>query len=282
MKVGLVLEGGAMRGMYTAGVLDIFLDNNIKVDGIIGVSAGVLFGVNFLSKQRGRAIRYNKKFAKDKRYMGLHSLIKTGNIINKEFAYYEVPFKLDVFDEETYEKSNTDFYATLTNIETGKPEYIKITNVFDQMEILRATSAMPFVSEIIELDSGRYLDGGISDSIPIEKCKELGYDKIVVILTRPIEYRKKKPNELLAKLKYKKYPNLIECINKRYLNYNNTVEKIIDMENKKEIFVIRPSKKIDIKRVERDEEKLQEMYDLGIEDCNKCIEDLKKYLEIEN
>lgn len=280
MKVGLVLEGGAMRGMYTAGVLDVFLDNNIKVDGIIGVSAGVLFGVNFLSKQRGRAIRYNKKYAKDKRYMGIHSLIKTGNIINKDFAYYEVPFKLDVFDEETYEKSNVDFYATLTNIKTGKPEYIKTTNVFEQMEILRATSAMPFVSEIIELETGKYLDGGISDSIPVEKCKELGYDKIIVVLTRPIEYRKKKPNELLAKLKYKKYPNLIRCINNRYMNYNNTVEKIIDMENKKEIFVIRPSKKIDIKRVERDENKLQEMYDLGVEDCENMIKGLNEYLEV--
>ena len=280
MKVGLVLEGGAMRGMYTAGVLDVFLDNNIKVDGFIGVSAGVLFGVNFFSKQRGRAIRYNKKYAKDKRYMGIHSLIKTGNIINKDFAYYEVPFKLDVFDEETYEKSNVDFYATLTNIETGKPEYIKITNVFEQMEILRATSAMPFVSEIIELETGKYLDGGISDSIPVEKCKELGYDKIIVVLTRPIEYRKKKPNELLAKLKYSKYPNLIKCINNRYMNYNNTVEKIIDMENKKEIFVIRPSKKIDIKRVERDENKLQEMYDLGVEDCENMIKGLNEYLEV--
>ena len=126
MSIGLVLEGGAMRGMYTAGVLDIFLDNEIEVDGIIGVSAGVLFGVNYLSKQRGRVIRYNKKFIKDKRYMGMRSLLKTGNIVNKEFAYYEVPFKLDVFDQDTFEKSNTDFYATITNVETGKPEYVKI------------------------------------------------------------------------------------------------------------------------------------------------------------
>ena len=279
MSIGLVLEGGAMRGMYTAGVLDIFLDNEIEVDGIVGVSAGVLFGVNYLSKQRGRVIRYNKRFAKDKRYMGLSSLIKTGNIINKEFAYYEVPFKLDVFDQETYEKSNTDFYATITNIETGKPEYVKIKNVFEQMEILRATSAMPFVSKIVEIDEKKYLDGGLADSIPIEKCKELGYDKIIVILTRPIEYRKKKSNERLTKIKYSKYPNLIQTINNRYKRYNETVEKIIDMENKKEIFVIRPSKKISLKRIERDESKLQEMYDLGLKDCKNRLEDLKKYLK---
>ena len=202
MKIGLVLEGGAMRGMYTAGVLDVFLDNNIKVDGIVGVSAGVLFGVNYLSNQKGRAIRYNKKYAKDKRYMGIRTLITTGNIINKEFAYYEVPFKLDVFDEKTYEKSDTEFYATVTNVDTGKPEYIRVKNVFEQMELLRATSAMPFVSRMVTLENKKYLDGGISDSIPIEKCKELGYDKVIVILTWPIEYRKTKSNALITKLRY--------------------------------------------------------------------------------
>ena len=247
MKVGLVLEGGAMRGLYTAGVLDVFLDNNINVDGIVAVSAGVLFGVNYLSKQRGRVIRYNKKYIADKRYMGINSLLKTGNIINKEFAYYELPSKLDVFDQDTYGKSNIPFYATITNIETGKPEYIQIKDCFKQMEVLRATSAMPFVSKVVELESGKYLDGGISDSIPMDKCKELGYDKIIVILTRPIEYRKNKPNPNIAKLWYRKYPNLVNCINTRYQNYNSSVEKIIDLEKKKEIFVIRPSKTLKIK-----------------------------------
>ena len=279
MKIGLVLEGGAMRGMYTAGVLDVFLENNIEVDGVVAVSAGVLFGVNYLSKQKGRAIRYNKKYVADKRYMGIHSLIKTGNIVNKEFAFYEVPFKLDVFDEETYEKSNTDFYATITNIETGNPEYVKIENVFEQMEVLRATSAMPFVSKFIEINKNKYLDGGISDSIPIEKCKELGFDKIIVILTRPIEYRKKKSANVIAKIKYSKYPNLINSIKNRYKNYNDTIEKIIDMEDKKEIFVIRPTRTVNIKRIEKDTNKLQEMYDLGVEDCKNKLNDLNKYLK---
>lgn len=278
MKIGLVLEGGAMRGMYTAGVLDVFLDNNIKVDGIVGVSAGVLFGVNYLSNQKGRAIRYNKKYAKDKRYMGIRTLITTGNIINKEFAYYEVPFKLDVFDEKTYEKSDTEFYATVTNVDTGKPEYIRVKNVFEQMELLRATSAMPFVSRMVTLENKKYLDGGISDSIPIEKCKELGYDKVIVILTRPIEYRKTKSNALITKLRYFNYPNLVETINTRYKNYNETIQKIIDMEDKQQIFVIRPSRDLHIKRIERDENKLQEMYDLGIQDCKKNLEKLNKYL----
>ena len=278
MSIGLVLEGGAMRGLYTAGVLDVFLENNIKVDGIIGVSAGVLFGVNYLSKQKGRAIRYNKKFAKDKRYMGMRSFLTTGNIINKDFAYYEIPFKIDVFDEETFEKSNTDFWATVTNIETGEAEYLKLNNVFEQMELLRATSAMPIVSEIIEIDGKKYLDGGVSDSIPVEKCKSMGYDKIIVILTRIIEYRKKKASSTLAKIKYKEYPKLIETMENRYKKYNETVEKIIDMENKKEIFVIRPSKDLKIKRIEKDVDKLQAMYDLGVSDCKKQLEDLKEYI----
>ena len=278
MSIGLVLEGGAMRGLYTAGVLDVFLDNNIKVDGIIGVSAGVLFGVNYVSKQKGRAIRYNKKFAKDKRYMGIRSLITTGNIINKDFAYYEIPTKLDIFDEETFEKSNTDFWATITNIETGEAEYIKLEKPIDQMEVLRATSAMPLVSKIVEWDNKKYLDGGVSDSIPVEKCKSMGYDKIIVVLTRTIEYRKKKANSLLAKTKYKKYPKLVRIMENRYKKYNETVEKIIDMENKKEIFVIRPSKDLGLKRIEKDVDKLQAMYDLGISDCKKCLEELKEYI----
>ena len=280
MSIGLVLEGGAMRGLYTAGVLDVFLGNNIKVDGIIGVSAGVLFGVNYLSKQKGRAIRYNKKFAKDKRYMGMRSFLTTGNIINKDFAYYEIPTKLDIFDEETFEKSDTDFWATVTNIETGEAEYIKLEKPIDQMEVLRATSAMPLVSKIVEWDNKKYLDGGVSDSIPVEKCKSMGYGKIIVVLTRTIEYRKKKANSLLAKVKYKEYPKLIETMENRYKKYNETVEKIIDMENKKEIFVIRPSKDLKIKRIEKDVDKLQAMYDLGVSDCKKQLEDLKEYTNL--
>lgn len=279
MKVGLVLEGGAMRGMYTAGVLDVFLDNEMKFDGIIGVSAGVLFGVNYLSKQRGRVIRYNKKFIKDKRYMGFWSLLTTGNIINKDFSFYEVPQKLDVFDNETFMKSDIDFFATVTNVETGEPEYIKLKDLFAQMEVLRATSAMPYVSQIVELGNGKYLDGGVSDSIPVEKCKEMGYDKIIVILTRPLDYRKKKPKEFIAKTYYRKYPKFAKTLNNRYKMYNDTVEKIIELENKKEIFVIRPSKTLKIKRIEKDAEKLQEMYDLGLEDGQKVLEDLKKYLQ---
>lgn len=279
MKVGLVLEGGAMRGMYTAAILDLFLDHQIKIDGIVAVSAGALFGVNYPSNQRGRTLRYNKKYVKDKRYMGFSSLLKTGNIVNKDFAYYQVPFELDAFDEAAYQKSKTDFYATVTDVQTGLPEYIKITNATQQIEVLRASSAMPFVSKIVKIGDQKYLDGGVADSIPLQKCIDLGYDKIIVILTRPINYRKKKANPLLAKLFYHRYPKFVEAINNRYKNYNDMVEMIIEKEKNQEIFVFRPSKKIDIKRIERDPDKLQEMYDLGIEDGNRLIEKLKQYLK---
>lgn len=279
MKVGLVLEGGAMRGMYTAGVLDTFLENNIEVDGIIAVSAGVLFGVNYLSKQKGRVIRYNKRFINDRRYMGLWSLLTTGNIINKEFSFYEVPQKLDVFDNDTFMKSKIDFWATVTNMETGNAEYIKLDDLFAQMEVLRATSAMPYVSKIVELENGKYLDGGISDSIPVEKCKELGFDKVIVVLTRPLDYRKKKTKEFLAKTYYRKYPKFAKTLNNRYKMYNETVEKIIDMENKKEIFVIRPTRLVKVKRIEKDPNKLQEMYELGIEDAKNSLEKLNEYIK---
>lgn len=278
MKVGLLLEGGAMRGLYSAGVLDIFLDNDITVDTIIGVSAGALFGVNYKSKQRGRALRYNLKYANDKRYMGMVPLITTGNIMNKEFCFDVVPYKLDVFDFETYEKTPEEFYAVVTNVETGKAEYIKIDDLDKKMEYLRASGSMPFVSKFVEIDGVKYLDGGTADSIPIEKMLEMDVDKIIVILTRPIDYRKKKSNEFIPKFFYNKYPNFVNTINNRYKRYNEQVEKILELEKENKIFVIRPSRTVQIKRVEKDTKKLQEMYDLGIEDANNIINDLKEYL----
>ena len=156
MRVGLVLEGGAMRGMFTAGVLDVFMENNIKVTDIVGVSAGTLFGINYVSKQPKRALRYNLRYINDNRYMSIKSLMRTGNLINKDFTYYKLPFQLDVFDNKTFKQSDINFFATVTNIETGEAEFIKIEDAFKQMETLRATSALPFISEIIEINGKKY------------------------------------------------------------------------------------------------------------------------------
>ncbi|WP_448912010.1 patatin-like phospholipase family protein [Haemophilus sputorum] len=278
MKIGLVLEGGAMRGMFTAGVLDVLLDEQIAVDGAVTVSAGALFGINYPAKQRGRVLRYNLKYLHDKRYMGWHSLFTTGNVVNKAFAFYELPFTLDPFDQATFTASQIDFWVTLTNIESGEPEYVKITDAFAQMEALRATSAMPIVSRVVEIEGKKYLDGGISDSIPLDKAMALGYDKIIVILTRPLDYRKKPSNNWLFKLFYRHYPKLIERWENRYAEYNQAVEKVIEMEKAGKIFVIRPSESLDISRLEKDLTKVQAMYDLGVKDGQAALSELKNYL----
>lgn len=279
MKVGLVLEGGAMRGMYTAGALDVFLENNINVDCIIGVSAGALFGVNYCSKQRGRVLRYQQKYVKEKDYMGLRTLIKTGNIINKQLAYYDIPLKLDIFNEEEFSKNKTKFYTVITNVNTGKAEYIEITNTNKQIKYFEATSAMPFVSKMVEIGKEKYLDGALADSIPITKMQEMGYDKIIVILTKPAGYQKKKPPQFIAKKRYKEYPNLVNAINTRYAQYNNSLKKVEDLENKKEIIVIRPSRKVKMSRIEKEPDKIQEMYDLGVSDTKDKLKELKEYLQ---
>lgn len=278
MFVGIVLEGGGMRGLYTAGVLDSMLDEKIEVDGMVTVSAGALFGINFASRQKGRTLRYNLDYINDKRYISLRSLLTTGDIVNKEFAYYTVPFELDVFDEAAFKQSGVDFYVTVTNVETGEPEYILIKEPFEQMEALRASGSMPFVSRMIEANGQKYLDGGVSDSIPLRKAQELGYEKNIVILTRPLDYRKSKPNERIVNLFYRNYPNFTDALKRRHLNYNQTIEEMIQLEEKGDIFVIRPSKTIPIKRLERDPGKLKEMYQLGMADAGTVMDELRDYL----
>ena len=281
MKTGLLLEGGAMRGLYTAGILDVFMEKGIKIDGIIGVSAGALFGMNYKSKQIGRVLRYNRKYAKSKQYMGFYSLISTGDIMNREFCFNKIVNELDPVDFETFKNSEVEFYAVVTNMETGKPEYIKIDDLKDkvQLEYLRASGSMPYVSKPVIIKGKKYLDGGISDSIPIEKIMSMGFDRVVVILTRPIEYRKKKGNEKIPQIYYRKYPKLVETINNRYKMYNEEVEKVIQLEKEKKIFVIRPSRTVGIKRIERDIDKIQEMYDLGKSDIQEKMDGLLNYLK---
>ena len=279
MKVGLVLEGGGMRALFTAGVLDALLDiKELDIDGIVGVSAGALFGVNYVSGQKERAIRYNIKYARDKRYMGFYSWITTGNAVNEEFAFYEIPFKLDVFDQEKFKQSKIDFYVVMTNVESGKPEYVLIKDVFKQMEYLRATSALPFASKIIEINGKKYLDGGISDSIPIDYCEDLGYDKIILVLTRPKNTHKEDKLNFLYKLVYRKYPNLVKRLINMGKDYEVVLKKIEDLENKNKIFVIRPPKVLKIGRLEKNEDKIQNVYDIGLNTGIKEIDNLLNYL----
>ena len=279
MKIGLVLEGGGMRGLFSAGVLDALLElKELSVNGIVGVSSGALFGVNYVSKQKERAVRYNKKYADDKRYMGLYSWITTGNAVNKDFAFYELPYKLDVFDNETFKKAKTDFYVVMTNVESGKPEYVLIEDAFAQMEYLRATSALPFASKIIEINGKKYLDGGISDSIPIDFCESLGYDKIIAVLTRPEGTYKEDKLGFLYKLVYRKYPNLVNSLLNMATDYEKVLAKIKDLENKGKIFVVRPPEVLKIGRLEKNRDKIQKVYDTGLNTGLKELNNIVKYL----
>lgn len=279
MKTLLILEGGGLRGIYTAGVLDAFMKNKIKVDTVIGVSAGALFGINYLSNQRGRVIRYNLDNIKNKNYMGISSLIRTGNIMNKDFCFDKLIYETDPFDFDTFNKSKTDFYCVVTNVVTGKPEYIKIDDIENQLEYLRASGSMPVVSRIVHIRGKEYLDGGISDSVPIKWGLKNGYKKIIVVETRPKDYRKKKHNNFLFKKFYKNYPKFVETYSNRYKVYNKTKEYIELLEKEKRVFVIRPSELVKISRIEKNKDKIQEMYRLGMKDANNKLKDLKKYLK---
>lgn len=277
-KSALILEGGGVRGIFSAGVLDSFLQNNIEFDTLVGVSAGALFGVNFVSRQHGRAVRYNKKYNKDFRYMGLYPLIKEGNIVSTEYAYCDVPRKLEPFDNEAFKNSKTDMYAVTTNVRTGEAEYIKVDDVFEQMDILRASGSLPIVSKPVDINGEEYLDGGISDSIPFEWAIEREYERIVVVLTRDIEYRKKPSSKLMLNMMKKKFPRIYEQMKLRHVNYNEKIEKLKELEEQGRVFVIRPIKPIEAGRLERDERKIQSSYDDGVNVANEMMAGLKKYL----
>ena len=277
-KTTLILEGGAMRGLYSAGVLDVFMENNINVDVIYGVSAGALFGLNYKSRQKGRALRYNLKYANEKNYMGLYSLITTGNIMNKDFCFKKLVYELDKLDFETYKNNHVDFYAVVTNLQTGKPEYVKIDDAQKDMEYFRASGSMPFVSKPVEINGNLYLDGAMSDAVPFKHVVETDYEKIIVVLTRPLGYRKKK-SYLPYKLFYGKYPNLVETAKKYYKEYNATMDLIEKYESENKIIVLRPSKLVKVKRVEKNINKLQSIYDLGVFDCIQKLDKIKEYIK---
>ena len=280
MKKGLVLEGGAMRGIYTAGVLDVFLENGIEFDGVAGVSAGAVHGCSYVSKQQGRSIRYYKKYCKDKRFMSWYSFFTTGNVVGTKFCYDELPNKLEVFNNDAFEKSDINFYVGATNCETGEGELILCDSLRgDDIHYIRASASMPFVSQIVEINEKKYLDGGIGDSIPVKKMMKEGYGKNVVVLTRAEGYRKKPEMATLAKLVYKKYPKLVESIINRHNMYNETIDEIDRLEKENKIVVIRPSEDLKISRMEHDKEKITMQYELGRKDALAKLEEIKSYIK---
>lgn len=270
-----------MRGLFTAGVMDVLMENGILFDGAVGVSAGACFGCNYKSRQIGRVLRYNTRFCADKRYGGWGVFFKTGNIYSTDFCYGEVPLKYDPFDFETYKNDPMEFYVVCTELESGKAVYHKYEGDEESgFDWIRASASMPLVSRIVEIEGKKLLDGGVADSIPVKFFEELGYDRNIAVLTQPAGYRKSK-NKLLAlmRLKYRKYPRFIKAIAERHIMYNDTLDYIAEREGKGALLVIRPEEKLPVGKVEKDPEKLKAAYDLGRTAAEKRLSDIKEFFK---
>ena len=280
-KIGLVLEGGGMRGLYTAGILDVFMERGLRFDGVIGVSAGAIHGCSYISEQMGRSIRYYKKYCTDPRFMSMRSLLKTGNIVGVDFCYHELPDKLDPYDHDAFLRNceQTEFYVTCTDLDTGKAEYVRITDMRGQIDYLRASATLPYVSRIVRFGDKRYLDGGCSDSIPVEAFMRMGFERNVVIRTRPTSHVRESEHGLLARLMYGKYPNFVASLLDHHERYNATSARISELEQEGSVFVIAPDADLNIGRLENDPENVQRVYDLGRADGEKHFAALMRWKE---
>ena len=269
-----------MRGMFTAGVIDVMMEQEIEFDGSIGVSAGACFGCNYKSRQIGRVIRYNTRFCRDKRYGGFRVLLKTGDFYSKEFCYEEVPTKHDVFDFDTYESNPMEFYIVCTDVDTGEAVYHKHESRHDHaFEWIRASASMPLVSRMVEIDGRRYLDGALADSIPVRFFESIGYDRNVVILTQPLGFRKKQDSLFfLMKRYYRKFPKLVQAIATRHIRYNEALDHIARREREGEMLVLRPAQALPVSRTEKDPEKLRRAYEIGRETAEARIGEIRNFL----
>lgn len=282
MKYGLVMEGGAMRGLFTAGVTDVLMENGIEFDGAVGVSAGACFGCNYKSRQRGRAIRYNLRFCRDKRYCSVRSLIKTGDMFGGEFCYHTMPDKLDIFDYDEYNRNPMEFYAVCTDVESGRPVYKRISTAnYEGLEWIRASASMPLAARIVEIGGRKLLDGGISDSIPLKFMENNGYDKNIVILTQPRDYEKKESRSIsLVRKAYKKYPKLISAYANRPKMYNEQLRHIRKSEAQGKAYVIAPPAALPIGHVEHNQDKLLEVYRIGRNTALKYLDEILKFMNM--
>ncbi len=280
-RKGLVLEGGAMRGMFTCGVTDVMMENNIKFDGIVGVSAGAVFGCNVKSGQIGRGLRYNKRFCADKRYASFSSLLKTGDFFGKEFCYHQIPDELDPFDRETFKENPCDFWCVATDLESGRAVYHKCSDGGENdMEWLRASASMPLFSGIVEIGERKLLDGGVADSIPLRFFEHKEFNKNVVVLTQALNYIKGENKFLpLIAAKYKAYPEFVKAMALRHVRYNRDTEYIRNQELNGKAFVIRPDESLGIGHVEHDPNELERVYSLGRDVMERRLDELKYYLE---
>lgn len=277
--MGLILEGGGMKGLYTAGVLDFFLDQGIMFDSCYGVSAGALNMVNYVSNQRGRTLRTNYEHISEKKYCSIYSLITTGDIFGVDYCYHKIPYEIDPFDFNAYCDYKGKAYAVVTSLETGAPEYMRLTDMKKDMDILRASSSLPLVSRNVRIGKKFYLDGGIADSIPIRKSVEDGNTKNVVIMTKEIGYRREPSSQMeLIKLKYCKYPKIVNAIERRHIRYNKTLAYMEKESAAGKAFIIRPKRPLNVGRIEKDKEKLKQIYEIGYQDGKDCLDQLMQFI----
>lgn len=283
IKAALVLEGGALRGMYTSGVLDTFLKNNMEFECVAGVSAGALNAMSYISKQPGRSAKINLEYCDDPRYIGRKAFIKNKGIIGYDYLFGDISENKVPFDYKSFENTNQRFIIVTTNCEKAETEYLEKSNCNDLFKAAQASSSMPLASAMVEINNNHYLDGAVITSIPVKWALEQGYEKVVVVLTRDKAYRKpmlSNKMKKLYKLAYHKYPKLIEKLNTMPERYNKLQEELIDLEKEGKIFIIRPEKEVTVSRLEKDKRKLENLYKEGIAEAEKKLDTLKEYLEI--
>ena len=280
MKTGLIMEGGAMRGMFTAGVLDVLMENGLVTDGAIGVSAGAVFGCNYKSHQIGRVIRYNTEYCNDKRYASFKNLVKTGNLYSEQFCYHEVPEKLDPFNEAAFAASPMDFFVVCTDVKTGEPIDHKCRKG-DAEDVLwmEASASMPLAAKIVKIGHYGLLDGGVADSIPVRFFESIGYKRNLIILTQPKGYTKKKNKFLPAiRAKYFRYPAFVEAVADRHERYNETLSYISMLEQAGKDYVNRPPIPLEIGAMERDPAQLRRVYETGRAVAQIQVEKIRDFL----
>ena len=279
--IGLVLEGGAMRGMFSAGVLDVLIEQGIQLDTVVGVSAGAAFGCNYKSQQAGRVLRYNSLMAHNWRYCSVWSWILTGDLFGAEFAYHHVPTKIDIFDADTFRNHPSKFYLVCTDVDTGKAVYHRIDEFnHNALEWIRASASMPICAKIVHLDGYKLLDGGVADSIPLEFTQSLGLKRNIVVLTQPAGYQKQ-PNSVLPLMKFwlRKHPNMVNAIANRHIMYNAQLEFVRQEECQGNAFVIRPPFALPIGHICHDPRTMKRVYEIG---RSIATENLPQILEFIN
>lgn len=282
IDAGLILEGGGMRGLYTAGVLDCLMDEDYYFTQVYGVSAGACHATSYCSRQRGRALRTVLDFFEDKRYMGLRSFLKTGDFFGVQMIYDEIPNKLLFYDYDAFAASGMKLCAVMTNCRTGQAEYMHVKDMRADVVMIRASSSLPALSRMVEIGGQPYLDGGVFDSIPIARSIADGNRKNLVVLTQHDGFRKQPSGMLkVTGLRYHRWPQLVQSVRTRHLRYNEALDLIAAEKATGGAFVIQPKKPVEISRLEKDRAKLEALYQDGYDDAKAALPELRRFLELE-